>query len=336
MATSTGHVRFIPETSHYVETEERPCPVCGSRNYSAVFSDLNRREGLAVVSTVVDCRDCGMRYLNPVPTSERLVRWYREGLIDPVRPEGDILPVSCGGLTDTAGGSSMFRTINGLLRGRPHDWPEEEGRGRCILDFGCHDGEKLTRWYRSGWKVAGVDLNEPAISAAKKRLPEGRFWCGDLPDMEIRDQFDAIRSDNVVEHLRDPVSYLAALVKLLKPGGSLRVFVPNGNGLSAVLLGRYSYVYWLPFHLNFFTPKTLRVAMKRAGLLHPECLVYSPVGSWAHSQRQLLLPPGFDRRPSSLLDRAIRRLWLFNYPGETVAQWLGLGEEVVGTGSVPA
>jgi len=155
-------------------------------------------------------------------------------------------------------------------------------------------------------------------------------------DMEIRDRFDAIRSDNVVEHLRDPVSYLAALVKLLKPGGSLRVFVPNGDALSAMLLGRYSYVYWLPFHLNYFTPKTLRVAMERAGLRHPECLVYNPVGSWTHSQRQLLLSPGFDQRSSSLLDRAIRKSWLMNYPVETGAQWLRLGEEVVGTGLSPA
>jgi Methyltransferase domain len=140
----------------------------------------------------------------------------------------------------------------------------------------------------------------------------------------------------VVEHLGDPVSYLAALVKLLKPGGSLRVFVPNGNSLSARLFGRYSYVYWLPFHLNFFTPVTLGLALERAGLPNTECKVFSPIGSWLHSQRQLLLSPGFDRRPSSWLDRMIRRSWALNYPCETIAQWMGLGEEVIGTGRVPA
>jgi len=108
-----------------------------------------------------------MRYVNPIPLPERLARWYREGSIDPVRPEVEILPVSTEESSNPERGSSLFRTLNGLLRGHPHDWPEEEGRGRCILDFGCHDGKKLTRWYRSGGKVAGIDLNGSAISAAK-------------------------------------------------------------------------------------------------------------------------------------------------------------------------
>lgn len=296
-----------------------------------LFEDVNRREGLALSATLVECRSCCMRYLNPAPDMEWMTELYRTGQIDPV--ETNVNTVSrC-----QDEGSQHFpvlRRLNRLLRGRPHSWPEVDGHGRSILDFGCHDGSKLERWHRRGWKVAGVDLNESAIEVARRRNPDGRFWSGDLLMMKIQDRFDVIRADNVVEHLYNPVMYLKALSGLLKPGGFLRVFVPNGAALSVLLFGRYSYVHWFPFHLNFFTPATLRIAMEQAGLGDLKCTVFNPVGSWMHSQRQLLLSPGFDLRPVSLLDRAIRKSWLLNYPGETVAQWMGLGEEVIGTGRV--
>jgi SAM-dependent methyltransferase len=175
------------------KAENRRCPLCDSERSRLLFSDTNRREGLSIVSTVVECRICGMRYLNPAPEPDLLSRCYREGMVDPVKSEEDLLPLSSLKSPDPARASSPFRKLNGFLRGHPHDWPEEEGQGRSLLDFGCHDGEKLARWYQEGWEVAGVDLNEPAISVAKKRFPEGRFWCGDLLELDIPYRFDVIR-----------------------------------------------------------------------------------------------------------------------------------------------
>ena len=275
-----------------------------------------------------------MHHLNPAPDGKWLAELYRSGMVDPVKEDPALLSPSSRYTVESSGFLSIVRRVNRLFRGRPHSWPDEDGKGRSILDFGCHDGIKLEHWYQRGWQVAGVDLNESAIAVARQRFPDGRFWCGDLLKLEIPNRFDVIRSDNVVEHLNDPVAYLAALAKHLKPGGFLRVFVPNGAALSVLLFGRYSYIYWMPFHLSFFTTKTLRIALERAGLNNIGCSTYNPIGSWMHTQRQVLLRPGYDRRPASLLDRMIRNAWLLNYLGETIAQWLGLGEEVVGTGQL--
>lgn len=314
-----------------ISFEERCCPVCGDDNSSIVFEDINRREGLPISATLVECHSCGMRYLNPAPDAASLARLYSEGSVDPVpvdpaqihpvpRTPPTLLPLR-----------TVFRTVNGLLRGHPHNWPDEDGQGRSILDFGCHDGGKLTYWYQRGWRVAGIDLNERAIEVAQRHFPDGQFGCGDLLTLDIAERFDFIRADNVIEHLPDPVAYLAALAKLLKPGGQLRVFAPNGAAFSARLFGRYSYVCWMPFHLNLFTPKTLPFALKRAGFTDVQCFTFSPIGSWTHTQRQILLRPGFNRRSPSGLDRLLRRFSLLNYPGDTIAQWLGMGEEVVAT-----
>jgi SAM-dependent methyltransferase len=313
----------------------RPCPICHKDEYNWLFTDINRREGLPLSVNVVECRHCGMHYLNPAPDSTSLARLYREGSVDTVRKDlTEVQPIS-----RIPSAPSLLRSIihavNGFFRGHPHDWPDYMGKGCSLLDFGCLDGSKLVYWYQCGWQVAGIDLNERAIDIARRRFPDGLFWCGDVSALEISERFDYIRADNVVEHLFDPLVYLTSLAKLLKPGGWLRIFVPNGAALSARLFGRYSAVYWMPFHLNLFSAITLERALRQSGLINVNCDTFTPIGSWTWTQRQRLLRPGFNRRPPSLLDRTIQRLRILNYPGETLAQWFGMGEELVATGQRP-
>ena len=316
-------IDFIPRT----------CPVCGGADSQPVLTDINRREGLPILATLVVCRHCDMRYLNPVPDAAILAQLYRDGSVDPV----GISPVAAQPVPRTLPpvGRVRFiaRSVDGLLRGHPHDWPDEPGEGRSILDFGCFDGSKLVHWYQRGWQVAGIDVNRQAIAVAGQRFPDGQFWCGDLLKLRITERFECIRADNVVEHLLDPVAYLAALGKLLKPGGQLRIFVPNGAALSARLVGRYSAVYWMPFHLNLFTMYSLPLALRKAGFQRVTCRTFSPIGSWNWTQRQLFLKPGFNCRPTSRLDRIVRAMNCLNCPAELMAQWAGMGEELVADAS---
>lgn len=314
-----------------IQLEPRECPLCGGHDYHLLFSDVNRREALPVSCNLVECNACTMRYLNPAPDSFSLRRLYGEGLVDPVDAGESLASTSSGEL---AGGRlrPILRWLNGKLRGHPRDWPEGSGDGRSVLDFGCLSGDKLRSFHQRGWRIAGIDLNQRAIEAARRRFPEGQFWCGDVLEMEIAERFDLVRADSVVEHLLQPLPYLAALAHLLKPEGRLCVFVPNSGSLSVRLFGRYSYACWMPFHVNLFNRRTMKAALEKAGLGSVECRTFSPIGSWTHTQRQLLLAPGFDRRPPQRLDRMLRRLSLWNYPGETLAQWAGLGEEIFATG----
>jgi SAM-dependent methyltransferase len=309
----------------------RRCPICGLSDSITLFTDINRREGLPVVATLARCLECNMHYVKEAPDASVLTQIYHDGFIDPVPPTADqVQPV-----TRTVGRKSSLsplRMINKVLRGHPHDWPDNGEGEDSIFDFGCYTGDKLIRWYQKGWQIGGIDLNKRAIEVAQRRFPDGKFWCGDLLTADVLDRFAFIRADNVVEHLLDPVAYLKALVNLLKPGGWLRVFVPNGVALSTRLTGRYSAVYWMPFHLNLFSQRTLERTLYACGLVNIQCKSFAPIGSWAWTQRQLILKPGFNRRPRTWLDQIIGYLKIVNYPGETLAQWLGVGEELIGTG----
>jgi SAM-dependent methyltransferase len=278
---------------------QRRCPLCGAESSNTLFTDVNRREGMDVAATVVRCTTCSMHYLNPAPDATSLDVLYTSGVVDPVGL--DVAPVELAmmGTDQQLRPRQLARAVSGLLRGHPHDWPDEPGNGRSILDFGCLDGSKLVHWYRRDWQVAGIDLNQQAIAVARKRLPTGQFWCGDVLSMNISDRFDIIRSDNVIEHLVDPIAYLQALTHLLKPGGYLRVFVPNVLSLCTQVFRQYSSVYWMPFHLNLFSPITLREAFHKVGLCHTTCHTFTPLGAWNWTQRQFLLSPGFNRREPS-------------------------------------
>lgn len=321
-----NHLVQSPEQPH-IELCARRCPVCGAEDHRPVLSDINRREGLDISCTLVRCYGCGTDYLNPAPTPESLDRLYSTGFVDPL---GDSSSVDT--LWQDRKRSLAYR-MNELLRGHPHDWPMTDTVPAKILDFGCFDASKLMPFHQAGWRVAGIDLNEPAISRARTHMPEGDFWCADLLDIQIEERFDYIRSDNVIEHLLEPLPYVSALKELLLPGGRIRIFVPNGRALSIRLFGKYSAMYWMPFHLTMFTASSLSRLLERSGFQDIECSTFSPVGSWSWTQQQLLRRPGFKNDPSRLIDGALSRLRLLNYPGETLAQWCGAGEELVVTAS---
>jgi SAM-dependent methyltransferase len=314
---------------HFVE---RCCPICNGYDQKFILTDINRREGLHVSSNVVECQSCSMHYLSPSPDKASLSQLYSDGVLGPVLTDFGKMHSLSAPCPKRNFLRDLTHFINGLFRGHPHDWPDKEGNGRSILDFGCDDGSKLTYWYHRGWEVAGIDLNKQAIQVAKRRLPDGLFWCGDLLDLKIDKRFDFIRADNVFEHLLNPLAYLEALSKLLKPGGQLRAFIPNGGAISTKLFGKYSAVYWMPFHLNLFTQSNLKKLLNLAGFENVRCSSYTPIGSWTWTQRQLLFKPGFDRRSPAFMDMMIQRISMFNYPGETLAQWIGLGEELFATG----
>ena len=73
-----------------------------------------------------------------------------------------------------------------------------------ILDIGCGIGY-LTNYFSDIGSVTGIDLNEEAISIAKKNFPEVTFLNLNILENKngLKDKFDFIICNNVVEHLED-------------------------------------------------------------------------------------------------------------------------------------
>ena len=230
--------------------------------------------------------------------------------------------------------SLPMRKWNGLFdqTGKLHLLPDGpgvvDGRLRRILDVGCNTGSHLVSFADRGWEVWGVDLSEQALAKARTRIPHGCFIHADIQEANLpENQFDAVRADAVWEHLVDPVGFAEKCYRLLSPAGSLFLYVPNYKSLLQNLCGRYNINSWVPFLLNFFTPKSATEALKRAGFPRYYVSTNTHTSYFSLTLRQFLnrKKPLFD---SQNLGWSVA-LFSVCSPLHRLMDVLGLGEELV-------
>ena len=95
-----------------------------------------------------------------------------------------------------------------------------------ILEVGCGPGGNLAMLAEFG-QVTGLEPDEPSrrhAEAASGVTVHGGSLPGPLPDLGA--PFDLVAAFDVIEHLEDGRGAVAALGKLLKPGGRLLATVP--------------------------------------------------------------------------------------------------------------
>ena len=150
-------------------------------------------------------------------------------------------------------------------------------RSDKVLDLGCGSGETSGHLKEEGriqW-VCGVEGSPEAAEMAQKRLD--RLLIGDIEKIDFpfeEESFDLILTLDILEHLVDPWSTLKKLNRLLKPGGSIVVSIPNVRHYSVVIplifLGDWRYTQeglLDSTHIRFFTGKTARRMFTQEGLL---------------------------------------------------------------------
>jgi SAM-dependent methyltransferase len=133
------------------------------------------------------------------------------------------------------------------------------------LDVGCGFGQSLGYHTARGCEVWGVEADENIRRVAEKfgykvhvGLFDDRLYEGDY--------FDYVTMDQVIEHVTDPHATLKGVAKILKPGGKLILSTPNGRGWGARLFKRRWINWHAPYHLQFFTPRSMSIAAEKSGL----------------------------------------------------------------------
>jgi SAM-dependent methyltransferase len=77
--------------------------------------------------------------------------------------------------------------------------------------------------------------------------------------------FDTVTCFDVLEHVLDPPGFLRAVQRLLVPGGTVCISVPNQGSLIRKLMGRRWFFYIPEEHLHYFHAGNLRLLLKRTG-----------------------------------------------------------------------
>lgn len=97
--------------------------------------------------------------------------------------------------------------------------------GANVVDIGCGGGILSESLARAGAQVAGIDVAPKVLAVAKLHLHESGLdidyaqKTAEELALEMPGQFDVVTCMEMLEHVPDPSSIIAAVQKLLKPGG---------------------------------------------------------------------------------------------------------------------
>ena len=108
-------------------------------------------------------------------------------------------------------------------------------RGKSVLDVGCGGGILAESMAARGARVTGIDLAEKPLKVAQLHLLESRlevrYELASAEELAARQaaSFDVVTCMEMLEHVPDPASTVAACARLLRPGGRAFFATINRN-----------------------------------------------------------------------------------------------------------
>lgn len=132
-----------------------------------------------------------------------------------------------------------------------------------FLDAGCAWGYGTRFFRQKSDRVYGLDPTKVFVEVAKHRYSDIVFVESELEKTPFEsDFFDAIVSCDTLEHVRDEISCLNEMFRILKPGGVLVITTPHkglfgfmdpGNSIQWIeyfLKKNFSYIYRLAYRIR--------------------------------------------------------------------------------------
>ncbi len=118
-----------------------------------------------------------------------------------------------------------------------------------VLDIGAGTGDFLSLLKTNGWHITGIEPNDKAKKIA---ISKGITFASSTEKLQTH-SFDVITMWHVLEHVPDVQKQISELKRIVKPGGTIFVAVPNFNSFDAHYYGNFWAAYDVPRHLWHFS-----------------------------------------------------------------------------------
>jgi len=203
---------------------------------------------------IFKCRNCGLGFLDPLPTFEEIESLYNSK--NYYHSEGI-------GYMDYSileeGYKKMYKKF---LRDIEEKY-DFTVRDKNILDIGCAYG-----FFLDVAKEAGAsELWGTDITAASEKIvldKEYKFLRGAFEVLEVPENyFDLIFMGDVFEHLFDPFEAVKKLYAILKPGGIIILTTINFNSLFVKVMRKNWRLLIPPEHIYYWTKESVRILFNK-------------------------------------------------------------------------
>ncbi|MGB3916727.1 bifunctional 2-polyprenyl-6-hydroxyphenol methylase/3-demethylubiquinol 3-O-methyltransferase UbiG [Thiothrix litoralis] len=150
--------------------------------------------------------------------------------------------------------------------------------GKQAIDIGCGGGILAESMARRGAHVTGIDMGATPLEVAELHALESqvdvtyRQISAEVIAAEAPEQFDVVTCMEMLEHVPDPASVIAACAKLVKPGGDVFFSTINRNpkAFALAILGAEYIMNMLPKgtheYAKFIKPSELERWARSVGL----------------------------------------------------------------------
>jgi SAM-dependent methyltransferase len=229
------------------------CPICSADATSHLHALHDDRFGYPGEFVLLGCDACGHRWLDWRPDAARLAALYTDYYPRSTRSVDDLtLP-------------KQMRSIASWWHGQRSSAAFWVPPRVTVLDIGCGFGESLAYHRGRGCEVWGVEADQNIARVAAHHGFNVHVGLFD-PTLYKPASFDYVTMDQVIEHVIDPIATLRGVYDVLKRGGTAVLTTPNASSLTARMFGRRWINWHTPYHMHFFTPRSLRRAAELAGL----------------------------------------------------------------------
>ncbi len=226
------------------------CRLCGSSDAELI----GEKVADSPESKQYKCRQCEIVYLFPIMSEKEEADFYRA--------EFEKYMAGRSGASWKSP-QAHFRSYQPegerrLPLVRPFLKPEDD-----VLEIGSSTGYFLDDLRGYVHSVTGV---EPSQAYRDYANSIGIKTYSSLDEL-AGEKFDVLFLYYVLEHLRDPIGYMASLSHWLKPNGRILLEVPNVDDilLSPYHIPNFAPFYWQKAHYYNFSHKTLKDVLVRAG-----------------------------------------------------------------------
>lgn len=226
------------------------CPVCNSNELTPEVLSAKDHLVSKEIFHIARCSKCGFLFTNPRPNDEKLGDYYQST---------DYISHS-----ETKKGlvNKLYLMARRYTLRRKVRIVASAGSGKRLLDIGCGVGAFLHEAKQKGFDVLGIEPEETARSIAKEK-----YGVEVLPVPEFTQIADASRDAitlwHVLEHVEDLDLYWKNFQRILAPGGTLIIAVPNPESPDAVFYQGNWAAYDVPRHLYHFRKDDLRFLAKK-------------------------------------------------------------------------
>jgi 2-polyprenyl-3-methyl-5-hydroxy-6-metoxy-1,4-benzoquinol methylase len=223
---------------------DRECPVCGSMDFSLMFTqEFAKIEGISFLGgyDVCSCKRCGMAYASNVPEQAAFDEYY----INANKYEHDIEQ------PDVITGRYEY-IVQEILR-------FASDKTAPIADIGCARSEILRSLRNLGFSdLTGIDPSVKNVEYLKSKGINGIHATINIVDTSK--QYEFVTFLAVLEHIRDLRQTLSTLYAVTAANGMIIISVPD-----IPASGEFPYQEFSREHINYFTEVSLSNLMMKYG-----------------------------------------------------------------------